>query len=201
MARCFVLYVIRHLPTSGNEQKKYIGWTNEPMIPTQRMLGSFPFKPSSVYCSDLIRAKETAALYFPEREYLPNAAFRECHFGDFEGKTYADLENDQDYRNWIEDPLTYTPRGGESLEAVRIRVLQALKLLPGGAALVTHGGPIRIILSTFSKDQKNFWSWHVPHGSVWKLTWQNEQAFEEGEQCTSISAVPITENGNTSKIG
>ena len=32
MADRFVLYLIRHLPTAGNEQRRYIGWTDEPIL-------------------------------------------------------------------------------------------------------------------------------------------------------------------------
>ena len=32
MADRFVLHLIRHLPTAGNEQRKYIGWTDEPIV-------------------------------------------------------------------------------------------------------------------------------------------------------------------------
>ena len=32
MANGFVLYLIRHLPTVGNKERKYIGWTDEPIL-------------------------------------------------------------------------------------------------------------------------------------------------------------------------
>ena len=32
MANGFVLYLIRHLPTLGNKERKYIGWTDEPIL-------------------------------------------------------------------------------------------------------------------------------------------------------------------------
>ena len=106
-----------------------------------------------VYGSDLIRAKQTAEI---DRAWcgaiIADARLRECHFGDFEGKTYEELELDNDYRNWLDDPQTHAPRGGESLADVEKRVMEALVSLPNGAVVITHGGPIRIALTRFSPD-------------------------------------------------
>ena len=131
----------------------------------------------------------------PGAGYYADARLRECHFGDFEGKTYADLEWDNDYRNWLDDPQTYAPRGGESLAEVEKRVLEALVSLPNGAVVVTHGGPIRIALTRFSPAPSDFWSWTIPHGSVWKLEWRNHDEMKEAGRCVSLSEVPITGKG------
>lgn len=192
MAHRFVLHVIRHLPTAGNKGRKYIGWTDEPIIVTD-LQGDLAA--TQVVGSDLLRARQTAALYFPTADYEADCRWRECNFGDFEGKTYADLEKDKDYRNWIDDPYAIAPRGGESLVAVEQRVLSAFKQLSGGTVIVTHGGPIRVLLTKFSPEEKAFWSWDIPHGTGYRLEWQSEQAFKEGKQCVSLSAVPIMANG------
>ncbi len=187
----FVLHVIRHLPTMGNEERKYIGWTDEPIVATDvRRVASAQV----VVGSDLLRAKQTAALYYPGVMYEGNPNWRECHFGDFEGKTYADLEEDIDYRRWIEDPYRYAPRGGESLAALEQRVLSALKQVTNGAVIVTHGGPIRLLLTKFSPVVSEFWSWSIPHGTGYRLEWASEQVFKEGQRCISLSAVLVTAN-------
>lgn len=192
MDDCFVLHVIRHLQTAGNEQRKYIGWTDEPIVAT----GAGCLVPAQVVVgSDLLRARQTAALYYPEAIYEVDSNWRECHFGEFEGKTYADLEKDTDYRQWIDDPYTHAPRGGESLMALEQRVLSALKQIPNGAVIVTHGGPIRLLLTKFSPVDKEFWSWSIPHGTGYRLEWASEQAFKEGRPCISLSGVPITVSG------
>lgn len=187
----FVLHVIRHLPTAGNEQRKYIGWTDEPIVATN-VRCQVPAR--VVVGSDLLRARQTAALYFPEATYEADSSWRECHFGDFEGKTYAELEEDIDYRQWIDDPYSYAPRGGESLAALEQRVLSALKQVSDGAVIVTHGGPIRLLLTKFSPVAGEFWSWSIPHGTGYRLEWASEQAFKEGQLCISLLAELITEN-------
>ena len=83
---------------------------------------------------------------------------------------------------------------GESLTDLEMRVVAALKQLPNKAVVVTHGGPIRVVLTKFSPEEKGFWSWDIPHGTGYRLEWESDKAFKEGKSCTSISAVPITAN-------
>ncbi|MDW0113903.1 histidine phosphatase family protein [Sporosarcina saromensis] len=95
MARPHTLYLIRHLPTAGNRAKKYIGWTDEPIEPiaepeTFRLSG---MQQNIVYGSDLRRARQSANLFLPHAIFHEDRRFRECHFGDFEGKTYAPTLN------------------------------------------------------------------------------------------------------------
>lgn len=194
MAASHHLYLIRHLPTAGNLEKKYIGWTDESIkqlanAETHRLEG---FDRQIVYGSDLLRAKQSADVFLPDAQFLPDMRFRECHFGEFEGKTYADLEKDKDYRNWLDDPLGNAPRGGERLAQVEQRFLEALGELPDGSIVVTHGGPIRIALTKFSPALQEFWSWQIPHGSLWKFEWRNHEELKEGIRCISLSEVPIT---------
>lgn len=191
------LYLIRHLPTAGNREKKYIGWTDEPIVPVEDK-ESYRFMQADrriVYGSDLVRAKQSAAILLPGADYSADQRLRECYFGEFEGKTYAELEMDMDYRNWLDDLLSFAPRGGESLADMERRVLEALVSLPNGAVVVTHGGPIRIVLTRFSPESRDFWSWQIPHGSIWKLEWHNQDEMKEGGRCVSLSEVPITGKG------
>lgn len=191
MARNHHLYLIRHLPTIGNRERKYIGWTDEPIEKATDVSWNLSM-PEIVHGSDLLRAQETATLLFPNAIYRSDARFRECNFGDFEGKTYADLEMDKDYRNWLDDMETCAPRGGESMSAVERRVLEALAEMPNGAVILTHGGPIRIAMTKFSPDSRDFWSWEIPHGSAWKFEWETYDDLKEGGRCESLSEVPIT---------
>ncbi|MFS0690510.1 histidine phosphatase family protein [Sporosarcina sp. 179-K 8C2 HS] len=196
MASDHRLYLIRHLPTAGNRERKYIGWTDEPIEPVEGV-ANYRFAHSGiVYGSDLLRARQSAALSMPDSNYVADARLRECHFGEFEGKTYAELEMVRDYRNWLDDPYSFAPRGGESLADVEKRVMDALVSLPNGAVVVTHGGPIRITLTRFSPEPRDFWSWQIPHGSIWKFEWRNHDELKEGGRCVSLSEVPITGKGS-----
>ena len=59
MASHHHLYLIRHLPTAGNREKKYIGWTDEPIEPVEDRVSETPIPERNgfVYGSDLIARK------------------------------------------------------------------------------------------------------------------------------------------------
>lgn len=197
MARRITVTLIRHLPTVGNQRRQYIGWTDEPIVGIGDANYTLPWTPKIVYGSDLRRCRESAALYFPKAVYESNSKFRESHFGEWEGKTYDVLKDNETYRSWIDHPDSYKPPGGESLLEVRSRVLAALSSLPEEETdyfIVTHGGPIRLLLTEFSPEERDFWSWKIPHGAVWRLEWNARDDFREGKRCESLLAVPITEN-------
>ena len=91
-----------------------------------------------------------------QRHGLPfslDARLREIHFGDWEGKTAADiLASDPEAlgRFW-NDPVNYPPPDGEDVRALEARVLQVweeLVIRHAGKKIlvVSHGGPLRIIL-------------------------------------------------------
>ncbi|MCZ2260695.1 histidine phosphatase family protein [Sporosarcina sp. G11-34] len=194
------LTLIRHLPTLGNQQRQYIGWTDEAIVDINGTNSKLPWEPKTVYGSDLLRAKESAALYFPEATYKPDWRFRESHFGDWEGKTYDTLKDNKTYRNWIDNPYGHAPPNGESLLETETRVVAAVAALPDDEKnhfVVTHGGPIRLLLTQLSPMKQDFWSWMIPHGSIWRLEWDNINDFKEGKRCTSLSEVPITGNEHT----
>lgn len=193
MATHFSLTLIRHMPTQGNRLRQYIGWTDESIHPIDEQQ-VFPWQPEIVYGSDLKRCIESAALYFPRAQYRSDARLRESFFGDWEGKTYEMLKEDDRYRSWIDAPTLNKPPNGESVGEVEARVLAALVDLPIGVeshVIVTHGGPMRILLTKFSPTPQDFWSWKIPHQSAWRLEWENEKAFKERKRCVSLSAVPI----------
>ncbi|TWT03495.1 histidine phosphatase family protein [Planomicrobium sp. CPCC 101079] len=194
MDSLFVLHLIRHAPTVGNQAKQYIGWTDEPVAPFEAL--AFP-EVKNVWGSDLQRCRQTAEVLFPAAFYHPDANWRECHFGKWEQKTYAELESMEAYRNWINDPFRYKPPGGESLNQVAERVERAVCALPHEEEfmIVTHGGPIRYLLAR--AKQESFWKQTVLHGHLYTIVWQNRQAFEEGTRCTSFSEVPLMANAST----
>ena len=62
-------------------------------------------------------------------------------------------------------------------------------------AIVTHGGVIRYLLSTYgSIEKRDFWEWKVSHGNGFELVWASKDAFRRGDRCTLLREVPLTEN-------
>lgn len=193
MDSAFILHLIRHAPTAGNALKQYIGWTDEPALAFEPLAGQ-PLE--HVWGSDLKRCRQTAAILFPNAEYHADSNWRECNFGKWERKTFAELEHDEHYRSWIDDPGRIVPPGGESLNTMSDRIEQALAVLPAGNefTIVTHGGPIRYLLS--KANGKSFQQQTAIHGFRYTVVWESRKAFEEGHICKSFSAEPLTANAN-----
>jgi len=106
----------------------------------------------AVVSSPRARAVETAAaLGFPVQT---DDRLRELDFGEFEGRTYEELErNEPDvYRVWMETPTQVRFPGGESYGDLRARAtvaLQELRAQHESLLVVTHGGVIRAALASW----------------------------------------------------
>jgi broad specificity phosphatase PhoE len=149
-----------------NEQQRFCGRSDVALSARgkeqARWLGSCLAKTkiSACYSSDLRRARETAELIAAARS-VPlsiqnDPAWREIDFGAWEGLTYAEIEaRFPTQLGFFEHPETHIPPGGESLAQLSQRVLAALlrsleecASREGDMVIVSHGGPLRVLLSS-----------------------------------------------------
>ena len=113
---------IRHGQTLANDEKRYIGRTDEPLsdagiaqlqkiikrrnkndiIQSRQM-------PDMIFSSPMKRCIQTAEIFgawwkerLSDREIIIIDKFREIDFGDFEMKNYAELKDNPDYQRWID---------------------------------------------------------------------------------------------------
>jgi alpha-ribazole phosphatase len=193
--------LLRHGLTAENEKSAYIGWTNSPLSTTGRKSIQSIVEPELLYSSDLMRCLETAALLFPYKEALQMAEFREMHFGRWEGKTYEQLKSVKSYQDWIEDPFSRYPDGGETFAEFGLRIqtgwekvkMQIFKADAASSAIVTHGGVIRYLMTLFAPQKKSFFAWKIPYGGGYQLIFTRD-GLRRGEKCISLQAVPIAGN-------
>lgn len=173
------LVLFRHGHTKWNKERRYLGSSDLPLLPEERdglaahrelpeLTGDF----WRVYCSDLLRCRETLAAAAPSlaARAVYDPRLREMSFGEWEGCTYEQLSDNPLYRSWIDDPAVFTPPGGEAWAAFAARLQQFLTDLLQEARLsticctdpiqqkqnerqklrvliVTHGGVIRQLLA------------------------------------------------------
>jgi alpha-ribazole phosphatase len=197
--------LFRHGMTLENKRKAYLGWTDSTLVPRQ-VLTKIPGGFDWIFTSDLGRCRETAKILFPnnEPEILPE--LREMNFGDWEGKTYEQLKDDIMYQNWLDEPFKVSPPNGESYSAFTLRVVKGwneitkriLENRIPTAALVTHGGVIRYLLTRYATEERKFWDWNIPYGQGYQLTWSRE-GLRRGERCISLQEVPSMENQDGSE--
>lgn len=171
------IQLIRHAKTIGNEQKKYIGVTDEGLSQNgkdelARLIRRGTYQPAeAVFTSPMRRCTQTAELIFGNtpREAVPE--FAEYDFGEFEGKCYEELAENLCYRNWIASGWRSGIPEGEDVERFKTRSCEGFEkviseILVGGfrtAAIVLHGGPIMAIMGRYSPGRQDFYEWHVPN--------------------------------------
>lgn len=121
---------LRHGATAGNEMRRYIGRTDEPLS-SQGLLqaetaGKNP-ELSLVYVTPLLRTRQTAEIMFPNARQVTVEDLREMDFGDFEGRNAQEMEFDQAYRDWVDGYCMGQCPGGESRDTFADRVQTAFE--------------------------------------------------------------------------
>ena len=160
--KTFKLHLIRHGLTEANLKGIYAGsgtdlpLAEEGVRQLEQLRASFTY-PSVplVLVSPLKRARQTADILFPGVRQIGIEDLREIDLGAFEGKTAAELQNDEAYLAWMDPARRQTPPGGESGDAFARRAGEVLQklcefLIRSGtpeAAVVTHGGLIMTALA------------------------------------------------------
>ncbi len=154
----------------------------------------------AVYCSPMLRCRQTVEPYLkltgmPETEMED---LREMNFGEWENRSYAELEScgGRLFSDWISNPYGSAPPGGEKMQGFEQRVLKAWQQIItddrfGSILVVTHGGPIRTILSSLSgtigssESSRNFsWQFIVGKGRLCIINVYDD--LNTAIECTNI---------------
>ena len=168
------IFLIRHGKTRANEQHLYCGSTDLTLSAAGReelLSMRYDITPARFVTSGMKRTEETLRILFGTVPYSVDSRFREVDFGDFEMKSYEMLKDDPAYQAWLTgDNESNIPPGGESGAQMTQRVLEALRELPDGTALVTHGGVIAAIMaSLFPADGKHRYQWQPRNGHGYEI--------------------------------
>lgn len=166
---------IRHLSTSGNEKKQYIGRTDEELsenaVKNFARASRYP-RVQRVVASPLKRCVQTAELIYPGLEIEKEPMLKECDFGEYEGKTYEELKNEPEYVRWMETGGMTAFPGGEDQTEFRRRCADCVRMWIGrllrenveSAAFVVHGGTIMAALSQLLEKPGEFYTWQAENG-------------------------------------
>lgn len=125
------VWLVRHGPTHA---KAMVGWTDLPadlsdLAALTRLNAHLPDAP--VISSDLSRAITTADALSPRLRLPHDPDWRELHFGDWEMRSYTEVEAEtpDQIRAFWETPGTVSAPNGESWDAVTTRIDRALARL------------------------------------------------------------------------
>ena len=178
------LIFIRHGATPGNLEKRYIGRTDEPLSEKGcASLNSRAYPPvNRVYTSPMLRCRQTAELIYPGVERRVIYDFRECDFGDFEGKNYIELSGDARYQAWVDSGGTIPFPNGERQEDFKRRCCEAFERIvaeekPGGGTLafVVHGGTIMSVFERHAEPQSSYYDWQIDNGCGYQTELDGQQ--------------------------
>ena len=180
------LLLLRHSITPGNLKKQYIGVTDQPLAPEGEALAreKQPDMPrvEALWIAPMLRCRQTAQILFPglcPRE-IPD--LRECDFGDFEGRTWAEIKDHPAFQAWMGGDQTAALPNGESVGAFYARcrhgfrqvLQQARQLGIQRGAVVAHGGTWMAVLEAYGRPKRAFYQWQPANCSGFRMEVREE---------------------------
>lgn len=180
------VWLIRHGRTEWNDTGRYQGQTDLPLSNEGAAeLARADFSPKTVYVTPLKRTQETARILFPDARQIVIDDLREMDFGVFEGRTYIEMENDDDYRAWVEDNCRGRCPGGESREEFAARICAAFEKLmdesENDVVIVAHGGTQMSVMERFAVPHEPYFSRNAKNGTGYELSasrWRSDRTLE-----------------------
>lgn len=152
------LYAIRHGQSAANAIQAHAGWAQVPLTElgreqaakTGELLKGMEF--DRVIVSDLLRAKETAQIALPGRNFEQDPRLRETNVGSLQGRRVVELTAELG-EEYVRQRLArdYRDYGGEDTHAHYDRVAEFMKDLESAPedariAAVCHEGTIMAML-------------------------------------------------------
>ena len=181
------LIAVRHGETAWNVDTRIQGHLDIPLNATglwqaRQLAGALAGEAiSAIYTSDLLRARTTAQAVADATgaALVDEPGLRERAFGSFQGRTFAEVEAEQpeQARRWRQRDPDYAPEGGESLRALRERVIGTTHRLaarhPGGLVLlVAHGGVLDVLYRAATRqDIQAPRTWQLGNAAINRLLW------------------------------
>ena len=165
------LLLLRHSITPGNLKKQFMGATDQPLATEGEALArskQAAMPPvEAVWVSPLLRCRQTAQLLFPDMTPVAVPDLRECNFGEFEGKTWQEIQDHPAVQAWVNGDRTVVLPGGEATDhffarcrrAMRQVVEQAHALGIQRGAVVAHGGTWMAVLEAYGRPERPFYQW------------------------------------------
>ena len=213
--KSYMIHLIRHGMTGGNAEGRYVGRTDLPLsregaaqISGLKKEHVYPAA-SAFFCSPMKRCVQTLRILYPEANPVAVGGFRECDFGEWEGKTAEEIAaSDDRFARWIAgNGEAVTPPGGESGGVFMQRVCAAFEklveaLMRSGttsAVIVAHGGTLMSILSAYGMPRADFYDWMTEPGCGYTMRitpglWMRSMV---GEVCSKIPSGPEAEEGGS----
>lgn len=182
---------LRHGITEGNKNRWFYGGLNLHLLPEgienlnqKKASGYYPEIPDNAqyFTTGLIRTEETLETLFGKKVHETIPELREMEFGEYEGRTFQDLENDPLFQNWTYDETGDVAfPGGETRNQFAQRIIRGKEILLGKhklkelevrhngkdafTVMICHGGVIAsLIHDMFPGERESMWDWITEPG-------------------------------------
>jgi len=182
------IIAVRHGETAWNVDTRIQGQLDIPLNDTgrwqaQRLARALAAREpiDVVYSSDLLRAWETARAVSETTgaPVVTDEGLRERGFGVFQGKTFAEIEASlpEEALRWRKRDPFWAPEGGESLTAMRRRVVETLHTLASRhtgeqIVLVAHGGVMDLLYrAATGQELQAPRTWQLGNTAINRLLW------------------------------
>ena len=164
--------IMRHGTTTANELRRYAGKADVALSARGEQdakAAGVCADVERVFVSPLQRARRTAEICFPNARQQVVDGLSEMDFGDFEGRSAQDMEDDAAYRSWVESNCTDPCPNGESRAILEKRVVASLERIVHEAqmrgdervVIVGHGGTIMAAMDVLASDGREYFEWQV----------------------------------------
>ena len=195
--KSYYIHFIRHGAINPTLRGRYIGVTDVPLsdkgkIEIRKLDATMAYPYAKVvFTSPLKRCTQTARIIYPDIEPLVIDHLSECHFGEWENKSAAELAGDETFKKWLAgDPSVKPPRGESNADFTRRICLVFESIVDGliktgttDAAIITHGGVMTTLLSVYGIPQAKPFDWVCDNGYGYSLRitpmlWQRDKVAE-----------------------
>lgn len=189
------VHFIRHGMTEGNRDGRYVGRRDLPLCPegaqeVRNMAVGYSYpEVDAVYSSPLLRCRQTAEILYPDQQLTVVEDLIEMSFGDFEGRSIAQLRGLPEFEAWIRDSMHNTPPGAaETGEEFARRIGMAMQAIImdmtqngiKSAAVIAHGGVIMGLLSAFALPRLPLGKWAVGNCEGYTVSFNTQNWMRDG---------------------
>ena len=185
------IIAIRHGETAWNVDTRIQGQLDVPLNDTgrwqaERLARALAGREAInvVYTSDLLRAWETARAVAESTgaPLIADEGLRERGFGAFQGKTFTEIEAamPDEAQRWRKRDPFWAPPGGETLTAMRRRVIETLHTLASRhrgeqIVMVAHGGVMDLLYrAATGQELQAPRTWQLGNTAINRLLWTPE---------------------------
>jgi alpha-ribazole phosphatase len=191
------IFLARHAkPYSFDNEKRFLGQTDTALSPEgvlqaetlARELARHPI--TAIYCSDLLRASQTAAIIAAKfnLQVKTEKRLREINMGDWENMSFTEVQSKypDEYEKRGKDIARYRRPGGESFTDVRDRALPAFNETivnsTGNIVIVAHAGVNKTILcSLMSIPLQDIFTIKMEYAAAYEILVKENKITVTGE--------------------